>query len=484
MNIINQLPLAVLISSVTSTLLLSIWKKLQGFFIRTDPKMIYTILRFICITYMLPFGYVIVLFTYRVWLQGELPMWKMVFLHTDFIAIIIYAVVVIWFVKAYREGKKQYIGKKNLLRMLEDNIPIVEDEIFFAFEKVCSRLNIRPNKVALFKNPLTDTPLIVNARRPQIVLPEQDYTQEELELIFYHELSHYMHHDLIYKSVASVICIIHCINPFVNDLQDSVEFWSECMADVSALELSGNLPYAREYYDQILSIVSNESKPETDKYFFSALCKDAQEAIIMRINFLTQYQHSKFPSKIVTALLAVLFVSISISTAFVSGKVVAGVYNLVYRHTEVKTNETGNIALDKQVEYTCREEDLAIDSIKSVISLKEEVEIDGGYKFEDSMLETNTRYLSCSYRVKAGHKIRVCITIMPSVKSYLLGIIDEDGNARYIKGTGSLEHIFSITKDSSYCVFIQNNCVDGTDLYVKEHFYFQNKDDKEKIEGN
>lgn len=469
MNIIYQLLFAVLITTVTSTLLLFVWRLLRGFFMRTDPKMIYTMLRFICITYLLPLGYVAVLFTYRKWLQGDLPIWKLVFVNTDIMKLLIFVAMVIWFARAYRESKKQYISKKNLLRFLEDNIPAVEleSDTVNIFETVCSKLNIKQNEITLYINPLTNTPLIVDARSPKVILPEKDYTQEELELIFYHELSHYKHHDLIYKSVTLAISIIHCINPLMGNLKNCLEVWGECMADVSALELSGKLPYARQYYDKILAIVPCERNADSDKYFFSALYLNEQEIILQRINFMTHYQHSKIPSKLMTLFIAVLFIMISMLTAFVSGKAIAGVTNFVYCHTEEKINETVDLAVDIPIEYTCQEEELAMDGMSYVHTSNNEIENNEGSKILDWTVKANTRYICDIYKVNAGQCIQMYITTIPSDKKYLLGIMDESGDLRYINGDESLEHKFIITEDGNYSIFIQNTCVDETELSVK-----------------
>lgn len=67
MNLINQLFFAVLISSVNSTLLLFVWRLLRGFFMLVNVKLIYDILRWICIMYILPIEYTAVLFHYRAW---------------------------------------------------------------------------------------------------------------------------------------------------------------------------------------------------------------------------------------------------------------------------------------------------------------------------------------------------------------------------------------------------------------------------------
>lgn len=475
MNIIYQLLFAVLITTVTSTLLLFVWRLLRGFFMRTDPKMIYTMLRFICITYLLPLGYVAVLFTYRKWLQGDLPIWKLVFVNTDIMKLLIFVAMVIWFARAYRESKKQYISKKNLLRFLEDNIPAVEleSDTVNIFETVCSKLNIKQNKITLYINPLTNTPLIVDARSPKVILPEKDYTQEELELIFYHELSHYKHHDLIYKSVTLAISIIHCINPLMGNLKNCLEVWGECMADVSALELSGKLPYARQYYDKILAIVPCERNADSDKYFFSALYLNEQEIILQRINFMTHYQHSKIPSKLMTLFIAVLFVILSMLTAFASGKAIAGVANFAYWHTEEKINETSDLKADGLIEYTCREEDLATDGTESVLRLKDNKQIDNAYNIEEMLVKANTKLLIGKYNLKENQKIKFSLLIDSMGKDCLLGIIDEMGNVQYVKGTGILEYIFTITQNNSYRIFIQNNCEDETDLNVRGYFHFE-----------
>jgi len=59
------------------------------------------------------------------------------------------------------------------------------------------------------------SPALVGLLRPVLYLPQQEYTIDELKLIFKHELCHYKHKDLWYKLWLLIISTIYWFNPFL-----------------------------------------------------------------------------------------------------------------------------------------------------------------------------------------------------------------------------------------------------------------------------
>lgn len=60
------------------------------------------------------------------------------------------------------------------------------------------------------------TPAVFGIKSPVILMPDIDYTDEELYYIFLHELLHIKHKDLITKGLSDVIASIHWWNPIVS----------------------------------------------------------------------------------------------------------------------------------------------------------------------------------------------------------------------------------------------------------------------------
>ena len=64
-------------------------------------------------------------------------------------------------------------------------------------------------------SPALETPMAVGLFRTKIYLPHEEYTEQELEMIFRHELIHWRRKDLWYKFLLLLARSIHWFNPFV-----------------------------------------------------------------------------------------------------------------------------------------------------------------------------------------------------------------------------------------------------------------------------
>lgn len=81
-------------------------------------------------------------------------------------------------------------------------------------DDVKKELNIH-NKIDVYKCNLIDSPVLIGFFKPKILMPEIEYNDSELKLIFKHELTHYKRKDIWYKTVLVLANVIHWFNPFV-----------------------------------------------------------------------------------------------------------------------------------------------------------------------------------------------------------------------------------------------------------------------------
>ena len=59
------------------------------------------------------------------------------------------------------------------------------------------------------------TPAIYGLAQPKILMPDNHYTERELNFILRHEMMHYYHRDMLVKILCEVLCIIYWWNPIV-----------------------------------------------------------------------------------------------------------------------------------------------------------------------------------------------------------------------------------------------------------------------------
>lgn len=81
-------------------------------------------------------------------------------------------------------------------------------------EQLCREMKIRRN-VAVRSMAAVSTPMLTGIFRPCILLPEHDFSQEELRLVLKHELIHLKHGDLFMKLFLVFCHSVHWFNPFV-----------------------------------------------------------------------------------------------------------------------------------------------------------------------------------------------------------------------------------------------------------------------------
>ena len=215
MHFASQILFAIIISSLTSTLLLLIWRLMRQWFMAINPKLVNVVLLMVCVTFLLPIGYVAILLTKHRWLKGMGSAWKLYFARTKYITIAIHIIVLVWLLIVCFRLLKYIMQYKMLREKLEDNIPIKGELASEVFDRVCNELKIPKGKVSLQRNPLVESPLIVKAYNSQVLLPDWDYTEKELELIFYHELSHFKHHDLKWRMFIIAVTFLQGFNPIV-----------------------------------------------------------------------------------------------------------------------------------------------------------------------------------------------------------------------------------------------------------------------------
>lgn len=85
----------------------------------------------------------------------------------------------------------------------------------YAFETVFDK---QTSVFQIVQNDDFGSPAVFGIRRPVIFLPHMNYSEEELYLVFCHELLHYRHKDYIFQFFANVLGVIYWWNPLVTSL--------------------------------------------------------------------------------------------------------------------------------------------------------------------------------------------------------------------------------------------------------------------------
>jgi len=113
----------------------------------------------------------------------------------------------------------QYVRVIHFFNNLSDsdceNIP---DEMSLEFQK---------GKITVTRTPFVDTPCCIGVVKKKIIIPDKQYSDNELHYIFLHEYAHLRNNDFTVKLLTNIMCAVYWWNPFVyllkKDLNQSME---------------------------------------------------------------------------------------------------------------------------------------------------------------------------------------------------------------------------------------------------------------------
>lgn len=163
---------------------------------------------------------------------------------------IVFLVAVIWVSGAVLyfalHIKRYHFFKKAVKRF---SLPLSDTRIEKILAEEQKRLKIS-KKLPVRISHIADTPLLTGLFKVMLILPGNDYTDEELHLILRHELIHYKRKDIWYQFLTLIFISLHWFNPFVYFMARAVEIDGETSCDEAVLR---EAPYeTRVFYGEML----------------------------------------------------------------------------------------------------------------------------------------------------------------------------------------------------------------------------------------
>lgn len=398
----------------------------------------YALMKWNMIFFVIPLQYVVMRWadsSYGIF-RGDL------FLHTGVIMAVCDVAVILWAIGACYMWHRQIRAMRQADRLLQNHFPC-ELHMRELFEETMQELGIVKGKVELVQCYEAPTAMLWGIRRPRVVLPAAKYSDEELRVIFIHELTHYKHHDILWRRLASILIGVHFFNPIIWKLQTLLRKWSEHSCDFAAYEKAGGV---KHYFYTILKI---QMKSEGLTSYFAATLSENENELEERIMKMNEQRNVKkrAPWK-AAAIVGIMLVGSSM-TAIASSKGVADMYHMAYDATDVAIEEEPD---PKLPEYEESGETPGI--------VEETGEIDEMSRSSKSFnwsVASGVRKTSTGFSAKSGGKILVSAIITPASKTVRVGIVEPSGNRRYVSGKGSVSNTFSLTKTGTYKVYVENN---------------------------
>lgn len=490
MNWIRYVFTFAFLCTLTGTCFSIIWFLLRGVLERYDSRVIYHCLKIVMLFYILPVTFIGMLIRQDVgyYTPSIIVFYdSLVFDLTPTILKFMKTTMLIWFIGIVIFLCLQIKDAWKWHNIRLGNIPEDDMEVQKLFERVCEKMQVG-NKVALARNDLLVIPVLSGLFHPTVILPCIDYTMEELEVIFTHELVHYKHGDLWVKLAAVIITAVHCLNPAAHLLLYSVNVWSEVNCDIAACELLENTYSAKEYYVMIVNRMIRNQKME--RYLLSAMAENSNE-MSRRIKQMKYYQKRKGLSGKRAAAFVTAFTVAGLGLSLVFGGLTAEAHQKLYDAVKVENNlelpQTENTVVTKEVK-----EAVSVLRTASTEGLQRDT-LEPGTKVEEIPIEWNPKarnmqwdihwYIdrekvlkSALLKLNAGDKVHVLMGFTPDNLYMKFGLVYPDGSMWFTGDRGFISYTFDIPETGDYRVYMHNKSKDyyieatGTVIFETENY--------------
>jgi beta-lactamase regulating signal transducer with metallopeptidase domain len=128
--------------------------------------------------------------------------------------------------------------------------------------------------IPVYRNATASAPMLIGLLSPAIVLPDEEYTDEQLRAVLQHELTHLGRKDVLVKWLSVLACSVHWFNPIVWLTRREIDRACELACDeavIRSLDASG-----RQTYGDMLIYVSADCK--TPRAVLSTtMCEDKKD---------------------------------------------------------------------------------------------------------------------------------------------------------------------------------------------------------------
>lgn len=158
-------------------------------------------------------------------------------------------VLVIIFLGFYKI--KDYKRTLRLLRILPE-IPRKSLSTIWEEDFIRKYPEIQELKFVKFKN--TVSPFLAGIRKPLVVMPDKEFTDQEIRCIVAHEVLHYRNHDIFWKTFAEALCTIFWWNPVFRFMKNRLFHMIEIKND-RKLTAEMTSEEKSEYLDCLMEIV-------------------------------------------------------------------------------------------------------------------------------------------------------------------------------------------------------------------------------------
>lgn len=348
-------------------------------------------------------------------------------------------------------GMAQYIVQRIKITRMMKHATFCSKEVEQQFAQRCAAEGSYARRVRVRQSYQIEIPRVTGILHPIVVLPVERYSVEERDVVFRHELTHVKHHDILFRNLTMLLCIIHFMNPFAWWLNRQMRKWSEYACDYEICCRNHKL---KKYYDVIL----NMAEKSMNAQFLSVQLLESESELQERMKHVMKCYKKKNKLKFVAGMLVACITWISGSSVYAVSAASVSTVEQWKNATVVETKENTTQELDVE-EATELIEMTETSRARNIQASLGEVEVlsakSGLYNFNWNVKAGKEIY-SPSFRATSSQTISVTGRTSPATKYLKVGITEPDGKRRYISAKGAFDHTFKLTKTGTYTIYAEN----------------------------
>ncbi len=404
-----------------------------------------SLLKGITLAWLLYFGYEI----HRWWEQDEpnLFVYKGGYVPEKWMEILGYIFAVIWVMGA-AAGMLYYIYRLVLSDRCAKNSFPCNREILRVFEQVKKEYKFKKKHISVRCSYTENGAITVRVFRPVILLPAWELSEEELLVIFRHELMHVKSHDLFYKNLAEILCRLYFLNPAVFWLKKELDRWMEYVCDYSVCRKYGHM---KIYYGTILDFAE---KSVASPALASSLVEQESQ-LLDRMKKVIKNSRQKKCSKLLAVLLGLFLI--------------AGT-NAVYAFSMEGAEAVRKMSAAHAVEVQrdCGQKEAAEHLVLNADTKNVKIGI-----LQEDLLSTGTPIYEMDWKIKGhektgmpvihleeGNFIRFYAGGITNGKSIRAALRQPDGSICYADMEAGMIHIFHAKEAGDYQLYLENTGAD------------------------
>lgn len=348
-------------------------------------------------------------------------------------------------------GMAQYIVQRIKITRMMKHATFCSKEVEQQFAQRCAAEGRYARRVRVKQSYQIEIPRVTGILHPIVVLPVERYSVEERDVVFRHELTHVKHHDILFRNLTMLLCIIHFMNPFAWWLNRQMRKWSEYACDYEVCCREHKL---KKYYDVIL----NMAEKSMNAQFLSVQLLESESELQERMKHVMKCYKKKNKSKFVAGMLVACITLISGSSVYAVSAASVSADEQWKNATvvETKENTTQELDVEEATELIEMTETSRARNIQASLGEVEVLSAESGLYTFNWNVKAGKEIYSPSFRATSSQTISVTGRTSPATKYLKVGIIEPDGKRRYISAKGNFAHTFELTKTGYYKIYAWN----------------------------